>query len=202
MSMKKGIFVVFEGLDGSGKSTCAQRTAQLLGARHMRTPDGDLLEHRERILNSFEGSQEAAHLLYLASVASASAKITKYLDSGESVVLDRYLLSTQVYAEFRGSTLQIEDSVAYVLRSADLTVFLDAPFDVRCARVRSRSQIVANDDAQTLVADADSSLRKGYMRRLESRIVGRALVLDSSSLTTERVTEVVAREVAELGGEL
>lgn len=200
--MKSGIFIVFEGLDGSGKSTCAQRTAQLLGARHMRTPDGDLLEHRGRILNSFEGSQEAAQLLYLASVTSASARITKYLDAGESVVLDRYLLSTQVYAEFRGSKLQIEDAVAHVLRPADLTVFLDAPLDVRCARVRSRSQILPDDDAQTLVAEADSSLRRGYMRRLESRIVGRVLVLDSSSLTAERVAEVVADEIANLGGAL
>lgn len=195
------VFVVFEGLDGSGKSTCARRAAAVLGACYLKTPSGPLLDHRESIIASFNGSQEAAQLLYLASVVDASRIAKTHLAAGQSVVLDRYLLSTQVYAEFRGSTLHIDDAISEVLRAADLTVFLDAPLAVRRTRMSARSHVVAADDAETLSESADLALREGYRRRFCLPVTGRALVLDSSRLDINEIASAVAADLEQLQGE-
>lgn len=190
-------FVVFEGLDGSGKSACAKRTAEVLGAYYLKTPSGPLLDHRESIIASFEGSQEAAQLLYLASVANASRIVKSHLAAGRSVVLDRYLLSTQVYADFRGSTLKIDDALSEVLRPADLTIYLDAPLAVRRRRIRERATVVAASDAETLLDAADSSLCAGYRRRFGLAISGRVLVLDSSQLDIDQIACTVVAELSQ-----
>lgn len=197
----KPVFVVFEGLDGSGKSVCAKRTAEVLGANYLKTPSGPLLDHRESIIASFKGCQEAAQLLYLASVAYASQIIKSHLSAGQSVVLDRYLLSTQAYADFRGSTLCIDGALSEVLLPADLTVYLDSPLTVRRNRIKERSSMVAMDDAETLSESADSLLREGYQRRFGLPVAGRVLVLDSSLLGIDEIAHTVAAELHQLQGD-
>lgn len=195
------VFVVFEGLDGSGKTTSAKRIAEMLGARYLTTPSGPLREHRELILEHFGDNQEAAHLLYLASVASASMEIQALLQAGQSVVLDRYLLSTQVYAEFRGSALDWSGNIAKILTPADLTVYLDAPLAVRHKRVKQRSAAVSTADAETLSEQADSALREGYKQRLNMRINGRILVLDSSLLDIDEIAIAVINALSKSEGD-
>lgn len=195
------VFVVFEGLDGSGKSACAKRTAQMLGANYLTTPSGPLREHRERILEHFGACQEAAQLMYLASVARASREVQCLLQNGQSAVLDRYLLSTQVYAAFRGSAFGGDDLLAKILIPADLTVYLDAPLGVRRERVRRRSVMVSSADAETLSEHADSSLREEYWCRLNMRINGNVLLLDSSRLDIDAIASAVIQELRKGEGE-
>lgn len=105
--------------------------------------------------------------MYLASIASASREIHNLLLAGQSVVLDRYVLSTQVYAEFRGSTFGSDAAISKILTPANLTVYLDAPLSVRRERVHSRSSIVSSADEETLSEQANFALREGYRRRAE-----------------------------------
>jgi dTMP kinase len=196
------VFIVFEGLDGSGKSSTAERTADLLGAVYLKTPAGPLLAHRESIISSFNGNQEAAQLMYLASVADASRIVKRHLAEGRSVVLDRYLLSTQVYADFRGSKLAIDDAISKVLCPADLTVFLDAPLALRRSRISKRASTVSVADAETLVDSADSLLREGYRRRFRLPIAGRVVEIDSSQFDIDEIANFVSAELSQLQGEL
>ena len=195
------VLIVFEGLDGVGKSICAKRTAETLGAYYLKTPSGPLLDHRDSIIKSFGGCQEAAQLLYLASVANASQIVKRHLAAGQSIVLDRYLLSTLVYADFRGSTLRIDDALSDVLHSADLTVFLDAPLAIRRKRICERSTVLSAEDAETLSDSGDKLLREGYRRRFEIPTAGQVLVLDSSQLDIEQVVRAVAAELGKVQGE-
>jgi len=178
------MFIVFEGLDGSGKTTCARKVADLLGAHFMTTPSESLRDCRERVLASFNGSQEAAHSFYLATVLAASREVERMLAAGVSVVLDRYLLSTQVYAEFRGSTLHLAPENQALLRPADVTVFLDAPLDVRVVRAGRRGQVTAAD-RETFGEQADRQLRSGYERWFANPVTGRLLRLDSAVASIE-----------------
>lgn len=198
----QAVFVVFEGLDGSGKSACAQRTAEVLGAHYMTTPSGPLRANREQIVESFNGCQEAAHLMYLASVASASQSIGRLMSEGTSVVLDRYFLSTQVYAAFRGSTLGGDKSVARLLQPATLTVYLDAPLSVRRDRVQRRSSVVSLADAETLSEQADQALREGYRTRFDLPINRDVLTLDSSQFGVDEIAEAVLAQLQRVTGEL
>ncbi len=122
MMLHRPTFIVFKGLDGSGKSTCAAALAAQLGAALMTTPTPSVRAYRDDLMLSLGASQEARQLFYLATVFAASREITALLDQGRSVVLDRYFLSTQAYAAFRGSQLSLDD-VQRLLRPADVTIY-------------------------------------------------------------------------------
>ena len=191
MPSNQAIFIVFEGLDGSGKTACARRTAELLNAIYIRTPSGALRDHVTNIIEGFEACQEAAQLLYLASVAHASQQATKALRAGNSVVLDRYLLSTEIYAAFRGSTLNLGDSLHALLRPADITVFLDAPLGTRVQRIKARDSEIGAADAESLEESADRQLRQGYLLGLAQPFAGHVLTLDSSRLGINEIASKV-----------
>ena len=171
------VFIVLEGLDGSGKSTTARLLAKSLDAVCMTTPTPTVRGFRDELIESFEGSQEAAQLFYLATVFDASKRIQTLLEQGKSVVLDRYFLSTQAYAAFRGSTLDL-DTLSTSLLPADLTVFIDVPLEIRRERLLARG---ANDaDRETLEDDANATLLEEFERRSGLGVVGEPLWLDAA----------------------
>lgn len=196
MTSQRPVFVVFEGLDGAGKTTAARRTAEVLGAVFLTTPSAAVRAYRDRILGSLGGCQEAAQLFYLATVFSASDEVDQLLASGESVVLDRYFLSTQAYAEYRGSKLRL-DALADQLRQPDLTVFLHAPLDVRRARVLDRGGATAAD-RETLAREADGALRDLHVRRKGLAAVGRWVDIDSHATEPEDLPRAVVRALGNL----
>lgn len=178
------VFVVFEGLDGTGKSTCARRAADALGADFLTTPSHALRRHRDEIIASFDGSQEACQLFYLSTVFAASQEIRALLAAGRSVVLDRYFLSTQAYAAFRGSTLSL-DALAADLLAPDVTVLLHAPLDIRRARLATRGE--SNADRETLRPLADARLHQEHDLRAALPVIGRLLRIDTSVSSPDEV---------------
>lgn len=163
-------FIVFEGLDGSGKSTCAAQLAEHIGAELMTTPSPRVRRYRDDLIESLGSSQEARQLFYLATVFAASDEVAALLQRGQSVVLDRYFLSTQAYAAFRGSRLVVDD-VQRLLRPADVTFYLDTPLITRLARLHRRG--TSDADLETVTEGADARLREEYLRRAHLDVVGR-----------------------------
>lgn len=186
------VLVVFEGLDGSGKSTCARLVADLLGAVFLTTPSPEVRVYRDDLIARFAECQEACQLFYLATVFAASEAARAFLADGHSVVIDRYFLSTQAYAAFRGSRLCVDD-VERLLTPAHLTVFLDSPLQVRRRRLEGRG--VSAADRETLSPGADARIRAEHLKRVHLGVVGRFVTLDSSDATPEALA---ARVVAEL----
>ena len=193
MPKSPAVFVVFEGLDGTGKSRCAELTANMLGAELMSTPTKQCRETCNTLVQRFGESQEAAHALYLATVLDASEKIRKHLANGRSVVLDRYLLSTEVYAAFRGSRLSLGESVLGLLQPADWTIFLEAPLAVRRARIAQRGCTFA--DTETLSQSADQALIAGFDQRAHLPIAGKAARFDTSIGTPEDVANAIVNHI-------
>lgn len=185
-------FVVFEGLDGVGKSMSARATAEALQAVYMTTPSESVRQYRDSLIKSMGNCQEAHQLFYLATVFSASREVDALLRTGRSVVLDRYFLSTQAYAEFRGSALRV-DELQQHLRPADVTVLLEAPLEVRRARISARGGSAA--DGETLRPDADTRLHATHAARAHLPVIGRLLRIDTSRSTPE---DVVAQVLAAL----
>lgn len=181
------VFIVFEGLDGAGKTTLAHRTAAALGVEVMTTPSPSVRRYRDELVAGFAGSQEAAQLFYLATVFAASREVRARLDAGQSVVLDRYFLSTQAYAAFRGSALGL-DELSALLVPADLTVFVHASLAIRVGRIARRGASAA--DQETMTAAADQRLRAEHVARFALPVVGRVVHLDNS---VEAVEVLVAK---------
>ena len=192
-TVERPVFVVFEGLDGSGKSTCARSTAEALGAVYMTTPSERMRTYRDDIVQSYRNSQEAQQLFYLSTVFAASRDVEHLLASGRSVVLDRYFLSTQAYAAFRGTKLDIDDVQRFLL-PASMTIFLDAPLAVRRSRLAERGASAA--DRETLQAGADVRLRELHFCLAGLPVVGRFLTLDSSELSPRAIVAMVIAEAS------
>jgi dTMP kinase len=99
------MFVSFEGLDGSGKTTQVERLRAALAAEGRevvtaREPGGTALGERlrELVLHGDEMTPWAEALLYAAARAELVAEVVgPALDRGADVVLDRYLDSSVVY---------------------------------------------------------------------------------------------------------
>jgi len=86
-------FIVFEGIDGAGKTTIAKHLAVSMGAEYLKTPGKGFAPARAYIDN---GTPPDTKLLYyLASVHDASATAARTLGD-RPVVCDRYLWSSLI----------------------------------------------------------------------------------------------------------
>jgi len=147
-----GRLIVFEGGEGSGKSTQLRRLSHALresGVAHqcLREPGGTALggEVRRLVLErEWEVDARAEALLFMASRAQMVAKeLRPALERGELVLLDRFFLSTYAY-QIGGRALPEEEvRTANRLATAglvpDLTLLLSFPADQGLARAAERS---------------------------------------------------------------
>ena len=105
--MKQGMFITFEGPDGSGKTTQIKRLKAFLEQNGIqvvltREPGGTLIGEkiREIILDKdhIEMDNLTEALLYAASRAQHVAQVIRpNLDAGRTVICDRFMDSSLVY---------------------------------------------------------------------------------------------------------
>ena len=153
----KGIFITFEGTEGSGKSTQIALLAEKLNAlgltvHRLREPGGTPIgeEIRHTLKHSevnYAMTSEAELLLMNASRAQlVRERIRPALASGHVVLCDRFYDSTTAYQGY-GRELNLQ-KVAEVIDFAveetkpDLTLMLHVPIEVSEARRRSRQAIL------------------------------------------------------------
>jgi dTMP kinase len=147
-----GALIVFEGGEGSGKSTQLRRVSAVLargGVPHvcLREPGGTPLgtEVRRVLLDrASDVTHRAEALLFMASRAQlVEREIRPALERGEVALLDRFFLSTYAY-QIAGHGLP-EDDVRAANRFAtgglvpDLTLLLSYPVTEGLARAARRA---------------------------------------------------------------
>ena len=149
----RGKLIVFEGVEGVGKTTQIRMLSDWLGAKALphfviREPGGTALgDEIRRLLLDFGApvTERAEALLFMASRAQVvSEKIVPRLGHGEIVIADRFFLSTYAY-QCGGRGLP-ENLVREANRLAtgdlvpDLTLLLDLPVEAGLARVAQRGE--------------------------------------------------------------
>lgn len=179
----RGRFIVIEGLDGVGKSTLVQGLVEALGAVHMSTPGEALADVRVVVDELVEGCPEASQLFYACSVLAMGARAVRAVQAGQTVVMDRYWLTTATYARVYGSPLALEE-VERCVPAPDLTLYLSLNEAERRARMEARGKN-ANDE-RTLAPDARIQLDRTYRELLGSRLAGEGRVLDLTGLDPEQ----------------
>ena len=107
--MKRGLFITFEGPDGSGKSTHAKLLAGWLRRRGRRVlltrePGGTAIGSKLRRILLRDAMDAAVELLlYEASRAVLVSEVIRpALKAGKIVILDRFQDSTWVYQGWAG----------------------------------------------------------------------------------------------------
>lgn len=168
--MAEGIFVAFEGGEGSGKSTQARRIADMHGALLTRQPGGTEIgaSIRELLLSTdTEGLSLRAEALLMAAdrAQHVDEMIRPTLASGRPVVCDRYLASSLAY---QGAGRELgEDAVRALSAFAvdgllpDLILLLDVPAEVGLGRI----------DA---APDRLESLGRGFHERVRQSFLAQA----------------------------
>ncbi|KAA8672324.1 MULTISPECIES: dTMP kinase [Vibrio] len=174
------MFIVIEGLDGSGKSTVSKHLAEKLNAKLLTTPGAGFKEVRKQLDTVFEHNTKARQLFYMATVLNVASEAQRLIDSGQNVVVDRYWLSTQVYHCWmsNGQHYKLHEIESELLRP-DLTVYLDLPMDERNERINARNNCTF-EDRKTLTLEADRELRDLYEGMCYSQPVGGWLLVDAS----------------------
>lgn len=151
-----GKFIVFEGPDGSGKTTILNKVNEILISKGYKTnllrePGGTFISEKIRdiIIDNENINMDAKTeaLLFAASRAQlVSEKIKPLIDAGEIILCDRFVLSSLTYQGVgRGLGIEeiktINDFATGGLK-ADLTVFFN--IDYKDALIRKRANFTAD----------------------------------------------------------
>ena len=148
-----GLFIVFEGGDGAGKSTQAAWLAASLKQAGIACaltfePGATWLGERVRdlVLNPNSGPicPEAEALLYIADKAQHVTEVIKpLLDSGAVVISDRYTDSVIAYQGSGRGLDGIEDLAAWATGhlAPDLTIVLDADPDDAVTAIAAKDRL-------------------------------------------------------------
>lgn len=175
--MKRGLFLSFEGGEGSGKSLQARGLAQTLIERGRevvltREPGGTAAGERIRdiLLHAREIplSPEAQVLLFSSARAQLVREVIRpALDTGKIVIADRFFDSTVVYqGHAHGVSLE---AISEVTRLAvgtlvpDRTFLLDVPVEVGLARSGWRAE-AKWDRFEADATDFHVRVRDAYLR--------------------------------------
>lgn len=173
-SRGQGLFISFEGIEGSGKSTQIQTLRERFEAQGrtvhcLREPGGTPFGENLRALILGQKTPldpMAETCLFLASRANLLAQdILPALQNPQAVVLlDRYIDSTLVYqGHARGLSMNpfwAMHQFAPLNLLPHLTVFLDVDVELSLARVNSRGN--AKDYFETRAKDFHQKLAEGY----------------------------------------
>lgn len=170
--MKKGLFIVLEGPDRSGKSTQAAMLRDWLTGmgskvRLTREPGGTYLSEkiREILLDPKSEIEPLTELfLYETSRAKHTLKvILPALKAGEIIVSDRYTMSTTAYQGYgRGldlRTVETLNRIATMGLKPDLTIVFDVP-----DKVFRQRECRGNDRMELQAASFRLKVNKAYKR--------------------------------------
>ena len=171
---KKGYFISFEGIDGSGKSTQIQRLANFL-----KTLDFDVITTREP--GGSKGGEEIRNLLLQGNVDRWSAEteillftaarrdhleriILPALEEGKIVICDRFTDSTRMYQGMRGANLRnLVDTLneKVINFDPDLTIIIDINPEISLKRAKSRKTV--EERFEDFGVDLQMKMRKGFI---------------------------------------
>ncbi|PZC51223.1 MAG: dTMP kinase [Chloroflexi bacterium] len=150
-----GLFVVFEGLDGSGKSTQARRLYEALRSEGVSValfhePGGTVLGEEIRRLLKSEAITGITPLSELFLFAAARTQLIKEklgpaITQNQVVVCDRFTASTVAYQGFgRGMSLEVVTKINDIATDGtipDLTILLDISPEDAFERHKSRHDL-------------------------------------------------------------
>ncbi len=201
--MAQGLFITFEGIDGSGKSSQAR-----LLADHLKSTGHDCVLTREP--GGSEGAEEIRRLLVEGDPDRWSAEteillftaarrdhlektIEPALAAGKNVVSDRFADSTRVYqgaarADLRGVVDQLHSLM--IGREPDLTFIID--MDPETALTRGLARQSGEDRFEDLGLGFQQKLRAGFLA-LAKDFPTRCHVIDG-----DREMDMIAAEITSI----
>src|SRR3569623_550396 len=201
------LFIVLEGIDGSGTTTQLERVTAALGASGRRVvatrepstgPIGVLVreilagKHANPDGTTLDG--RAMALLFAADRRDhLTREIEPALASGFDVVSDRYLLSSLAYQAVEADRVWVE-RLADGVRAPDLTLLLDVDIGVAAQRRLKAGRPVERYGADGTLARVTENYRK------LARVVPNVVSLDGGAPVDDVTTAILDRIRAVMRG--
>lgn len=199
------MFITLEGPEGSGKTTQARvlhqhfrerGRAAMLVREPGGTPLGDKLRDILMFGNDLGISPRAELLLFIAARAQLVDQVIRpHLETGETVICDRYADSTLAYQGY-GRALSIPEIKAINHFATgglvpDLTLILDIPPEIGLARNQKGEPAVDRFEQESL--EFHRRVRKGYLEVAKAE-PNRCIVIDATR-PAEQVWETIREAV-------
>ncbi len=180
-------FIVFEGIDGSGKSTAANTLAEISEDIFITWEPTD--SQVGRLANKVAYRDASPYLelfLYLADRAEHTGEIKCELAKGHNVLCDRYWGSTAAYQAAHG-VMSLDYLVniqkPFVLE-ADITVLFDLDVEVALERISGRD-------------DTSKYERKDFLEKVRRNYLELASAHGWETVDASRELEEVKQDVSE-----
>ncbi|CCP88920.1 Thymidylate kinase [Candidatus Phytoplasma solani] len=200
--MKK--IIVFEGIDGSGKTTLINALHQQLTIPHQIHQGLGSSSVGKEIRNLFLNHQSINHhtrfYLSLANMAQVQTELIKsQLKNNQLIILDRWLGSTFAYQLFpflqtnkRISPLKSVFDIAHetVLVKPDLLIYLD--IDPIIGKSRKQNQKDHQEDTiESKPLSYFNDVREGYWRYITNYQTGLNLILNGKNSIQSNVQKII-----------
>ncbi|MEB8386868.1 dTMP kinase [Rhodobacteraceae bacterium KMM 6894] len=185
-----GVFISFEGIDGSGKTTQSRLLAEhLRGCGHTvvqtREPGGSVGAEQIRALvlegDAGRWSPETELLLFTAARRDHLERVIRpALAAGQIVICDRFADSTRIYQGQRGAGLRASVDALHDLmigQEPDLTLVIDMDPAVGLSRALERG--AGEDRFESFGEDLQRANRAGFLA-LADEFPARIRVIDGT----------------------
>lgn len=192
--MKKGKFIVIEGLDGCGKSTIS-RVLQIKHNAVLLNALPDTIKPWLKIVGNTKLPEATFSYFTLCNLLK-SQEIESIISAGKNVILDRYFYTTYVYhQQIVKSNFPVEIKTFYdKLLQPDLVIFLDVPHEIRKERIRSRSgELQWYGDAISIQTD----LTENYFN-LFNDLKTKVFKVDNHNNSIEQSIKIINKEINKL----
>lgn len=191
------MFLVFEGIDGSGTTTQIQKLAECFSAQHIpfiqtaEPTEGNVGKYIREILSGKTNlSSRALQILFFADRADhCEKKINPALQSGKKVLSDRFALSTIAYSALSGDEMLFCE-MARFFPQPDYTIFLRIDPKIAISRIAERGKqkdIFERKDLLEKIADA-------YEVEISKIPDEKKVIFDSGVLGIEEIAEKIAHK--------
>lgn len=173
---KKGIFLVIEGLDGSGKTTQAALLAEKLKKNHnillTAEPSHGKIGKFIRESCLYENTRlptEAEALMFAADrIEHMYSEVKPALDEGKLVICDRYIYSSLAYQGNSGLSLEWIKNINARALQPDICIFIDVPPEKVIERLQRKKSVMETLEMQKKVREVYMKyVAKGELVRVD-----------------------------------
>ena len=178
------MFIAVEGSDGTGKTTLCNILTKCLGAISYSTPPKKYLKLRSEV--DKDTTINESYKFYRDGIYDASNEIEALLNSGNTVVCDRYWLSTYSSHQVMGVSVSMLDFQSIVFPT--LTVILSVNHQVQVERMIKRGMSV--NDRRLLNKQRDIATAF-YNNALELNMP--FILIDTQHFLPEECAEIVIK---------
>lgn len=198
---KKGLFIVMEGIDGSGKSTQAEMLSEKLagqGHETLLTAEPSKGKWGRKIREILGGDQmptgeEQLELFLKDRADDAEQNILPALAAGKIIIMDRYWFSNAAYQGAMGldPAYILEENMKRKFPVPDRVYFIDIPVETALERIGKR-----NRDNERDLFEKESFLAK--VREIYLSLKEKGLTVIDGTGSPEEINRRIAGDLEKL----